>query len=176
MSSSTSPQWVPCPRPINRQFRCCSGVASNSRGTHASGTASSRPSAASLFPEAAATPTGGLRRAASCTHGACASGAQARWRCHAGRPSSALLSGISSSSLSPERRVDFPAFVHYHSAALKGPWGRVARRFATDDAAEKSGSAPCSIAKGHSIGLFFSRASIVPASPARASAGRSSNE
>src|SRR5579871_763549 len=36
---------MPCPRPINRQFFRCSKVASARRGNHASGTASSRPSA-----------------------------------------------------------------------------------------------------------------------------------
>src|SRR5215470_1221787 len=36
---------MPCPRPIRRQFRRWSGVASTRRGNHASGAASSRPSA-----------------------------------------------------------------------------------------------------------------------------------
>src|SRR5260221_6447703 len=39
---------MPCPRPIRRQFRRWSGVASARRGNQASGAASSRPSASTI--------------------------------------------------------------------------------------------------------------------------------
>ncbi len=45
MSSSTSAQWIPTPRPINRQLACCAGEADRRRGNHASGAATLRASA-----------------------------------------------------------------------------------------------------------------------------------
>jgi len=44
-SSSTSGQWMPSPLPRSSQLFLCSAVASRSRGNHARGTQSTRPSA-----------------------------------------------------------------------------------------------------------------------------------
>jgi hypothetical protein len=56
-SSSRSGQWMPCPRPIRRQFRRCSGVALARRGNHASGAATSRPSASTTRSRSSVTVT-----------------------------------------------------------------------------------------------------------------------
>ena len=45
MSSSTSSQWIPTPRPIRRQLERCLGEALNSRGNHSSGAETRRASA-----------------------------------------------------------------------------------------------------------------------------------
>ena len=47
MSSSSVFQWMPCPRPINRQFLRSAGVACTSRGNQVSGTERLRPSLSS---------------------------------------------------------------------------------------------------------------------------------
>lgn len=47
MSSSSLFQWMPCPRPINRQFLRSAGVAWTNRGNQASGTDRLRPSLSS---------------------------------------------------------------------------------------------------------------------------------
>jgi len=44
MSSSTSSQWIPTPRPMRRQFARCLGVARRSRGNQANGAETRRPS------------------------------------------------------------------------------------------------------------------------------------
>jgi hypothetical protein len=44
MSSSTSSQWIPMPRPMSRQLALCWGVARRSRGNHANGAETRRPS------------------------------------------------------------------------------------------------------------------------------------
>ena len=44
MSSSTSSQWIPTPRPMSRQLARCWGVARRSRGNHANGAETRRPS------------------------------------------------------------------------------------------------------------------------------------
>src|SRR2546425_387420 len=44
MSSSTSSQWIPTPRPMSRQLARCLGVARRRRGNHGSGAETRRPS------------------------------------------------------------------------------------------------------------------------------------
>src|SRR5689334_61866 len=68
MSSSRSGQWIPSPRPINRQWRRSVGVACTSRGYHARGTAIDRPSTRSTVSVSSLTITRAAR-AGQCSIG-----------------------------------------------------------------------------------------------------------
>ena len=57
MSSSSLLQWMPCPRPINRQFRRSAAVAWTSLGNQASGTDRLRPSLSSTVSVSSVTTT-----------------------------------------------------------------------------------------------------------------------
>lgn len=61
MSSSISGQWTPCPSPMISQWARCSGVASDKRQDHASGTLMLRPSIRSATIESSVTLTDLIR-------------------------------------------------------------------------------------------------------------------